>query len=396
MTSEFPPASVEPSTVLIVDDDVTCVRGLARYLAERKYRVETCVSAVAAVERVKRGGVQVIVSDITMPGMTGVELLRAIRVHEPDLPVVLMTGLPAVESAAEAVEYGAFKYIVKPVEPAVVQKTVDRAVHVYRLARAKREALALIGVPEGASDRAGLEACFERALASLWMAFQPIVRASDRSVFGYEALLRSEEPALRGPLPVLSAAERLGQLGRLGRLVRSKAALPLSSTPGEPVLFVNLHPLDLVDPEIAAPDSALAAVAERVVLEITERAALQSLENVRAKVGRLREIGFRIAVDDLGAGYAGLSSFALLEPDIVKLDMTLVRDVDRHPVKQKLVASMANLCKDMGLLTVAEGVETESERETLVELGCDLLQGFLFAHPGPAFPEVQLDGARHG
>src|SRR5690606_25342571 len=180
----------------------------------------------------------------------GVELLRAIRVHEPDLPVVLMTGLPAVESAAEAVEYGAFKYIVKPVEPAVVQKTVDRAVHVYRLARAKREALALIGVPEGASDRAGLEACFERALASLWMAFQPIVRASDRSVFGYEALLRSEEPALRGPLPVLSAAERLGQLGRLGRLVRSKAALPLSSTPGEPVLFVNLHPLDLVDPEI--------------------------------------------------------------------------------------------------------------------------------------------------
>src|SRR5690606_35440192 len=164
MTSEFPPASVEPSTVLVVDDDVTCVRGLARYLAERKYRVETCVSAVAAVERVKRGGVQVIVSDITMPGMTGVELLRAIRVHEPDLPVVLMTGLPAVESAAEAVEYGAFKYIVKPVEPAVVQKTVDRAVHVYRLARAKREALALIGVPEGASDRAGLEACFERAL----------------------------------------------------------------------------------------------------------------------------------------------------------------------------------------------------------------------------------------
>ena len=92
------------------------------------------------------------------------------------------------------------------------------------------------------------------------------------------------------------------------------------------------------------------------------------------------------------AGYAGLTSFALLEPDIVKLDMALVRGIDKKPVQQKLVASMTTLCKDMGLLVVAEGIETCEERDTLIDLGCDLLQGYLFARPGPPFPVAEWQG----
>jgi EAL domain-containing protein (putative c-di-GMP-specific phosphodiesterase class I)/CheY-like chemotaxis protein len=394
MTSEFPASTFEPSTVLLVDDEPVFVRSLARYLGERKYRVETRGSAADAVQRVREGGVQVVVSDISMPRMSGLELLRAIREYEPDLPVVLVTGLPAIESATEAVEYGAFKYIVKPVDPEILRKTVDQAVHLYRLARTKRAALELLGTGGGASDRAGLEGCFERALGSLWMAFQPILRVADCSVFGYEALMRSDEPALPDPGAVMSAAERLGQLGRLGRIVRERAAAPMLDVRDDRLLFVNLHPLDLIDPDMGDPDSALVKVASHVVLEITERASLEGMDNLRGRVGALRELGFRIAVDDLGAGYAGLSSFALLEPDIVKLDMTLVRDVDCHKVKQKLVASMTSLCRDMGLLTVAEGVETAAERDMLVHLGCDLLQGFYFAHPGPGFPTVKSDSIR--
>jgi EAL domain-containing protein (putative c-di-GMP-specific phosphodiesterase class I) len=112
------------------------------------------------------------------------------------------------------------------------------------------------------------------------------------------------------------------------------------------------------------------------------------VKDVRARIAALREIGFRIAVDDLGAGYAGLTSFALLEPEIVKLDMTLVRDVHQSATKRKLIRSMAELCKDMGMLVVAEGVETVEERDCLVELGCDLLQGYYFAKPGKPFPEI--------
>jgi EAL domain-containing protein (putative c-di-GMP-specific phosphodiesterase class I) len=380
----FPPKGT--STVLLVDDELLFLRALSRGLGEAGYRVELCTSAPEAVERVKAGGIDVVVSDISMPGMTGLELLRTIRLSEPDLPVVLVTGLPALESATEAIEYGALKYLVKPVDPKALKATVGQAAQLYRLARMKRQALEIMGVTSGASDRAGLEAQFERALSSLWVAVQPILRAEDGSVFGYEALLRSGEPALPGPAEVLDAAERLGLLNRLGRVVRERAAQPLREQ--DTMLFVNLHPEDLLDPELNASTSALAAIADRVVLEVTERASLDHVGDLRVHVRELRERGFRIAIDDLGAGYAGLTSFALLEPDIVKLDMGLVRSVDTNPVKRKLVASMTTLCKDMGLLVVAEGVETHAERDVLIELGCDLLQGYLFARPGPPFPAV--------
>jgi EAL domain-containing protein (putative c-di-GMP-specific phosphodiesterase class I) len=135
-------------------------------------------------------------------------------------------------------------------------------------------------------------------------------------------------------------------------------------------------------------DAPLSKIAKNVVLEITERASLDSVKDVRARVAALREMGFRIAIDDLGAGYAGLTSFALLEPEIVKLDMTLVRDVHLNSTKQKLVRSMTQLAHDMGMMVVGEGVETAAERDALVSLGCDLLQGYLFAKPNMAFPSV--------
>src|SRR5262245_65384460 len=161
-----------------------------------------------------------------MPGMTGLELLRSIREHEKDLPVVLVTGLPALESATEAIDYGAFKYLVKPIDPAALRSTVDQAVQLYRLARIKREALDFLGIGGGASDRAGLEAGFERALTSLWVDLQPILWARDGSIYGYEALLRTCEPTLPSPAEVLDAAERLKQRARRRRRQRPRAVGP--------------------------------------------------------------------------------------------------------------------------------------------------------------------------
>ena len=222
----------------------------------------------------------------------------------------------------------------------------------------------------------------------MWLAYQPIVRASDHSIFGFEALLRSDEPSLTTPAAILHVAERLGALNRLGRAVRNQAAITVASAHRSYALFVNLHPQDLFDVDLSDAAAALSAVAGRVVLEVTERASITDFELARQKIAELRHKGFRIAVDDLGAGYAGLSSFAILEPEFVKLDMTLVRNVDQSTVKQKLVKSIATSCRDMGLYVIAEGVETREERDAAIELGCDLLQGFLFARPGPAFPGV--------
>jgi EAL domain-containing protein (putative c-di-GMP-specific phosphodiesterase class I) len=118
-----------------------------------------------------------------------------------------------------------------------------------------------------------------------------------------------------------------------------------------------------------------------VVLEITERSSLDKLDNVQQRVAALRRMGFRIAIDDLGAGYAGLTTFAQLEPEIVKLDMSLVRDVHTNGTKRKVVRSMTQLAREIGAMVVAEGVENEDELATVVDLGCDFVQGFYFARP---------------
>ena len=380
------PASGRPGTILLVDDEPQALRAFERMLRGVGYQVEAFTSAREAIKRVSAGGVHVVVSDISMPEMSGVELLRAIRAYDADLPVVLVTGLPAIDSATDAVEYGAFKYIVKPFEPEVLRNAVERARKLYRLARMKREALKLLGSNAISADRAGLESSFYSALDSMWMAFQPILRATDATVFGYEALLRTEEPTLIRPDLVVDAAERLNVLPQLGRKVRQLASAAMSNAPPDAALFLNLHPLDLADEELFDELAPLTQLASRVILEVTERAAIEQVDAVERRVSQLRERGFRIAVDDLGAGYAGLSSFALLEPEIVKLDVSLLRDIDQSPVKQKLVASMTALCKDMGFLVVAEGIETPAERDCVVSLGCDLLQGFLFARPRRPFP----------
>jgi len=239
------------------------------------------------------------------------------------------------------------------------------------------------------NDLAALRVSLDRALSSLWMAYQPIVRAATGSLFGYEALLRSDDPALPDPSAFLDAAERLGRVYDVGRAVRRKASQSMDHLPSPALLFVNLHAIELDDETLTCPSAPLTAIASRVVLEITERASLESIDDVPSRVARLRELGFRIAIDDLGAGYSGLTSVARLEPEFVKLDMSLVRDVHKSPVKRKLVRSMTTLFKDMGITVVAEGIEVIEEKDTLVELGCDLLQGYLVARPARTFPEVR-------
>ncbi len=372
-----------PAAVLVVEDEAT-VLGVMERALETLFEVSACRDGKEAVNLVEVGTFAAVVSDINMPGMNGIDLLRAVREHDPDLPVVLVTGLAAGEGAAQAIEYGVFRYLPKPLDLSRLRDTVVQATQLYRMARLKREALNLGGLA-GPSDRAGLEASFERALASFGMVFQPIVSLSTRTVFGYEALLRSAEPSLPEPGDVLEAAERLGATRRLGRAVRAFVAQRQSQADRNLVLFVNLHPSELLDPDLVEPGSPLLGMAARVVLEITERAPLSSLEEIRENCLELRRLGFRIAVDDLGAGYAGLTSFAVLDPDIVKVDMNLVRGIESSAIKRRLVASVAALCREMEMLLVAEGVETTAERDVLAAMGCDLFQGYLFARPASSF-----------
>jgi EAL domain-containing protein (putative c-di-GMP-specific phosphodiesterase class I) len=359
--------------VLVADDEIQILRAYSRVLEHAGYEVTVASTGGEANKLVEDDRFDVLFADIAMPEMTGLELLRRAHRVTPSLPVVLVTGSPAVETAMEAIEYSVYRYLVKPVDPTELVAIAEKATLLHRMLELRRDTRDI-------EDLAALSSSFESALARIWMAFQPIVRP-DGTVFGYEALLRSDEPALPHPGAMLDAAERLGRLHDLGRVVRQRATSAFSKADLSTSLFVNVHTRDLLDDWLLSPTSPLVAIAPRVVLEITERASLSDVKDLRARLNTLRDLGFRIAIDDLGAGYAALTSFPLLEPDIVKIDMSLVRDIDSQPMKRKLVKSMTSLCREMKIEVVGEGVETNEEREVLVDLGCDLLQGYLIARP---------------
>jgi two-component system, cell cycle sensor histidine kinase and response regulator CckA len=373
--------------VLVADDDPMMRKSIARLLAKSDFNAVIVDDGRQAIAALEQGPFDVILSDVQMPECGGLDLVRAVRRIDLDVPVILMSGMPDVETATKALEYGAFRYLTKPLDSVALVKTLHHAARAHALARIRREAYAVTGLHAGASDRAGLEVRFEAGLEQMWMAFQPIVDAKTGGLFGVEALLRSAEPSMPGPQHILDAATQLGRLPQVGRRVRALSSRSLESLGDGVSLFVNLHPEDLADVDLIDERAPLTRLASRVVLEITERASLASSPELSARLARLRKLGFRLAVDDIGAGYSGLTSFTELMPEVVKIDMTLVRDVHRSALKQRTISALCKLCHEVGCVVVGEGVETLEERECLVTLGCDLLQGYLLGHPARELPK---------
>jgi len=374
-----PPQARDRGTILVVDDDHDVRFVIADSLRKAGFKVEEAETGEIALEKLS-GGPEAVISDISMPGLTGVEMLRMIRARDLDIPVVLLTGRPSLETAIEAVEGGALRYLRKPAATAEIVETMDQAVRLGRLARWRREALAITRPKsQFIGDRASMEIAFEEALTGLWLAAQPIVGSKDGVVFGVELLARSISTRFTSVTMLVEAAEKLGRVISLGRRVRQVAAT--IDVPADQAIFINLHSLEFDDEELYSENNPLRRLGSRIILEVTERHSIDQVKDLKEKVALLRDLGFWIAVDDMGAGYAGLNSFAALRPDIVKLDMAIVRGIDQDPYRRTLVRSMNAMCRDFGIPLVAEGVETEAERTVLVDLGCEFIQGFLCGKP---------------
>ena len=391
-THPTPPVAVRTpirlGRVLVVDDDPAMRRVCARVLQSEGWEVVTfeagSLAEAAVADRAQ--AFDCIVSDINMPEMDGFAVAAAVRRHDIDLPVLLMTGDPSLDGAVKAIESGAVSYLSKPFSHESLAAAVARAARQHGVKRMRKRAESYAReLLEPNAGAASVEARFQSALDKSWMAFQPIVDVQTRTVFAYEALIRTDEPTLRRPDLLIAAAERLDRIHDLGRAVRAAVARDAAAAPADVLLFVNVHGLELTDEALFASDSPLCALSARVVLEITERIGIDEVAGP-ARVAMLRKLGYRIAVDDLGAGYAALGALAVLEPEIVKLDMSLVREIQRHPTKRRVVGAIATLCRELGSRVVAEGVETLDELAVIRDLGIDLIQGYLFAKPARGFP----------
>jgi EAL domain-containing protein (putative c-di-GMP-specific phosphodiesterase class I) len=289
--------------------------------------------------------------------------------------VLLMTGDPSLDGAVRAIDSGAVSYLSKPFDHETLGAAVARAARRHGVARMRRRASAPPDL-----DLHDVIRRFDSALAQSWMAFQPILDLRTSRTFAYEALVRTDEESLKRADVLIATAERLGRIHDLGRTVRAAVASAAPAIPEDALIFVNVHGLELTDEDLFGDGCALAPIASRVVLEITERIGLDAVAGP-ARVAMLRRRGYRIAVDDLGAGYAALGAIATLEPEIVKLDMSLIRDIDQHATKRRVVGAIATLCRELGSRVVAEGVETHAELGAVRDLGIDLIQGFLLARP---------------
>lgn len=380
-------AQIRPS-VLFVDDDPGVLANLRRGLWREPLEILTASSARAALELLHQREVDVVVSDEKMPEMGGAEFLTLVRQLHPETCRVLLSGQADVDAALRAInDARVFRFLTKPCPPADLAGCIGEAL----AAREQRRRLEG-DLDEKRRSHAAREQLLAEALPQLWIAVQPIVRAQSGTLFAYEALARCEHPAIDGPTRLLDLAEQHGAVLAVERVIRQRIDELLRTLPPEVPLFVNMHPRTLADEEFYDARNPLVAHASRVVLELIEREHVHDDGGLADRIATLRAHGFRVAIDDLGAGYNGLNAFAQLSPDIVKFDMALCRDAVHGGVRGRLVAAVAEVCRDLGILTVAEGIETERQAQVMTELGCDLLQGYYFGRPKRPTRELRLIG----
>ncbi len=217
----------------------------------------------------------------------------------------------------------------------------------------------------------------------LYIDYHPIVVTETQDIFGYEALARGTMKSMRRPEVMFEVAAQTDMIWELSRLCRNTAIAGMKQRlEKDELLFLNVDPHDFTDPMFTEHDMDVGDPT-RVVLEITERTAIRDYPKFRGRLKDFRDRGYRFAVDDAGSGYAGLGSIANLEPNFIKLDISLINCIDVNFIKQSLVEGMVRFANDQNAMVIAEGVETAEEYETVKQLGVHLVQGFYLHPPAP-------------
>ena len=228
---------------------------------------------------------------------------------------------------------------------------------------------------------------------SVYSVYQPIVDLLERRPLGFEALTRISNNAFPGPDRLFQVAQENGAVWSLERLCRTRAIEGCRGLNPNQMLFLNVEPDSIRDPELRGEATfellrASGLNPSQIVLEMTEHSEIHDIAELRQVLDYFKFLGIRLAMDDVGSGYSGLKSIAELKPDFIKIDMALIRDIHRHPIKQDLTGTITRFSKRSGITLIAEGVESAEELRCLKQIGVRYAQGFLFARPGPPFPAI--------
>jgi EAL domain-containing protein (putative c-di-GMP-specific phosphodiesterase class I)/CheY-like chemotaxis protein len=386
MTAATVSAPAGARRVLIIDDEPAVLRVIGLLLERNGFSVASASNAREGLTLLAEKGFDVVLSDIIMPELSGLDFLRELRQHDLDVPVILMTAGATLDSALDAIEYGASQYLLKPVEPDALITSVGRAAALGELARLKRTALAVQAgkaIPYG--DRQTLEAVLTRTFVTIRAEFQPVVSMKRKSLLGYEALMRCDETLFASYGALLIAAERIGWRTALSKTIYQRIAQDCSDMPEGALLFVNVHPLDAQERLLTGSGAPLEPIAPSVVLDVRESVAGEQLNALSSALPDLRGAGFRIAIDNVGTGTTGLEIVSRLSPDFAKLDRSAYAGIEKDTTRQRTVRAIFAMFASLEVPLIAEGVETAGERDALLAAGADLAQGNLFGAPSKRF-----------
>ena len=226
------------------------------------------------------------------------------------------------------------------------------------------------------------------------MAFQPIVDATTRSIYAYEALVRGANGEGAG---AVIERVRPEQLYRFDQTCRVKAITAAAELGMQTRLSINFAPNAVYEPATCIRLTLAAAErcgfdSRKLIFEVTESERINDVPRVVRIIKDYQGRGFLTAIDDFGAGYAGLNLLAEFQPDIVKLDMALIRNIDQDKVRRSITNGIVTTCRALGCELLGEGVETAAEYRALRDMGITLFQGYLFAKPGlEMMPVVAAD-----
>ena len=377
-----------PAKVLFVDDEPNVLDALRRSLG-RRYDVYCATSGIEALSMMESlGPFAVIITDMQMPGMTGLELLRVVRGRSPEMVRLVLSGHADFDAAIAAVTEGAvFRFHTKPVSPDVLCASIESALVRHE---AEKHSKGLIDPSqELMRDVDDVRRALKHNEFRLYL--QPQFQMSDHQLSGAEALIRWEHPERGLLLPgnFFAAAESAGMFGAITDWMLNSTCKQIAHWNNYysdiPRIAVNITAMDLAD------DGFLARVRRTLArhdvnpqfleFELTESTAVTDLDRSRHTMRELAHMGFEFSVDDFGSGYSSLAWLQQLQINKLKIDRMFIQDVADDPEAHSIVTAVIALAHDLNLQTLAEGVETPEQGNTLLNLGCQLTQGFLFGRP---------------
>jgi EAL domain-containing protein (putative c-di-GMP-specific phosphodiesterase class I)/CheY-like chemotaxis protein len=360
--------------ILLVEDDEDLAHLIKILLRSHQYEVDTAMTGERALDLVREHQ-DLVLLDRGLPDMEGMEICRKIREdgRTRSIPVIMLTGRSSPVDKLEGLYIGADEYITKPFECEELLARVEAVIRRYHFAEQSRQ------------DRDALIRELSRILKGRMITpfFQPIRSLSDERLLGFEVFSRPPLNSILNNAEILfKVALNFGMYPELETLCWGKAIdrknvcgyagkIFLNCTP----YFIESHHFDV------AAFKELNINPQEVVLEITERGGVQDYGTFLKKLQVFKEAGVKIAVDDVGCGYASLDTVAQVNPDFVKIDKPLIRDIHIDGLRLGIVESINNFCRKSGILTIAEGVESKEELEKLRQLGIDAAQGYYLGHP---------------